>query len=596
MPISEVSNMKFSSGYIISTVMIIFLLGSIVPSQALLVDMTDTDPDQRIQSYEEDYLGLFFTSGQPSAVPGNNDVNGDGFDDILLGLQLLHDRHGKALLIFGPVDQTTRTLDYGYPYTIPSYVDFIGDDEEDWFGSSVALGDLNNDGYSDVIVSSIFGDGVNDEVKWSGEVSLFLGSPELANVTQTIRSRNADVIWYGAGSEDNIGIGLVTGDLNADGIDDLIISAPMGDLNNNFEGRIYLVYGDSNIDATSVRQFDSDHKDYDVLFKDFPFLWGFPANNRNMAIGDITGDGVNDLIIGSPDASVAGIGWAGKVFIVPGDRIRDLSFESLENEKEVSFNDPSIIVLEGNGDGDYAGASLILGDANEDNVPDLFVGAKYGDGIGDGDYNIGEVYYIPGPIAKGTEPIRLNDDSPEVHTIIYGRDTDDRFGTSLAFNYTSGDLVVGAIAAGDYRTGAVHIIPAPMIVSSATLYANEATGMVMIIAENYYDELGINVATGFWGGDPNEMDVIAGAWYADGVENERRTSGDVYFFFDSLFSDEEVLNDDSSVDYLDLFKFAKRWGINYRKGLYGESDLNRDGIVDEKDLLKYMRYFTDYHK
>ena len=51
-----------------------------------------------------------------------------------------------------------------------------------------------------------------------------------------------------------------------------------------------------------------------------------------------------------------------------------------------------------------------------------------------------------------------------------------------------------------------------------------------------------------------------------------------------------------AVDYSDIFKFAKRWGTIYGKGLYGESDLNRDGIVDEKDLLKYMKYFTEYHK
>ena len=252
--------MKFSSGYIVITVMIILLFGSVVPLQALLIDMTDTDPDQRIQAYEEDYLGLFFTTGQPGAVPGSNDVNGDGFDDILLGLQINWNRHGRALLVFGPVDQTTGTLDYGYPDTIPSYADFIGNDEEDWFGSSVAMGDLNNDGYSDVIVSSVFGDGINDEIEWAGEVSLFLGGPDLDDVTQTINSANADVTWYGAGSEDNIGHGLVTGDLNADGIDDLVIAAPMGDLNNNFKGRIYLVYGDSNIAATATRQFDSAHK------------------------------------------------------------------------------------------------------------------------------------------------------------------------------------------------------------------------------------------------------------------------------------------------------------------------------------------------
>ena len=286
-------------------------------------------------------------------------------------------------------------------------------------------------------------------------------------------------------------------------------------------------------------------KDYDLLFKDFPYLWGYPANNRNLAIGDITGDGVNDLVIGSPDATVNGVGLAGKVFIVPGDRIRDLNFETLENGKEVSFDDPSIIILEGNDANDNAGSVLMLADANGDSVLDLFVGAKYGDGIYDDDYNTGEVYYLPGPVTGGTEPISLDEKSPEVHTIIYGRDANDNFGTSMAFNYTNSDLVVGAVLAGDDRTGAVHIIPSSMIVASATLTASEATGMVMIVSENYYDELGINVATGFFGGDPNEMDILAGAWYADGIENERRTSGDVYFFFDSLFSDEEALYGDS---------------------------------------------------
>ena len=187
------------------------------------------------------------------------DVNGDGYDDVIVGSKLSH--RGQANVYHGSADGLNTAEAWS----------MVGEYNQAWFGYSVgSAGDVNGDGYADVIIGNQRG---------PKGAYIFHGSPSGLNTT-------ADWIAQADQPGDWFAPAIVgpAGDVNADNYDDVIVrvySSLSGP-----DGHLYLYYGsESGIDGAEP----------DVV----EAMADFPGAGSVGSAGDVNGDGYSDLIIGS---------------------------------------------------------------------------------------------------------------------------------------------------------------------------------------------------------------------------------------------------------------------------------------------------------
>ncbi|MEJ2705589.1 MAG: ankyrin repeat domain-containing protein, partial [Sedimentisphaerales bacterium] len=251
----------------------------------------------------------------------NGDVNGDGYQDLLITASNYDNRRGRAYIY------------YGGP-TVDAIADkiFTGENPGDLFGEGSFLSDLNNDGYSDLIVGSL---GYNDR---TGKVYIYYGGKDM--------DTEPDISFEGELPRSSFGRRIGTGDINGDGFEDLFVTALWFD---NLRGRVYLFYGGHPFDTEPDKRFDGDSVDS---------TFGFFLSAR----GDVDGDGCNDLLVGTPywPDSRTKRGRAYLYFGGPG--------HAMDNEVDVVFT--------GEHDGDDFGAAIDLYDIDNDGHADVMIGAR----------------------------------------------------------------------------------------------------------------------------------------------------------------------------------------------------------------------------
>lgn len=160
-----------------------------------------------------------------SSVASAGDVNGDGLSDVLVGAdQIFNGGPGKAYLYFGPVVQ-----DGGPP--VPDAI-FTGEQSQDNFGHSVAsAGDVNGDGYDDVVV------GAWNNSDRAGRAYVFGGRP----VMGAIPAASANLIITGDDPGDGLGQSVASiGDIDGNGRPDLVVGAPQHNDGDPGKAHIYL--------------------------------------------------------------------------------------------------------------------------------------------------------------------------------------------------------------------------------------------------------------------------------------------------------------------------------------------------------------------
>jgi hypothetical protein len=221
-----------------------------------------------------------------------------------------------------------------------------------FFGTSATTGDVNNDGYDDIIVGSAF-----DTVSGlqAGRVFVFLG-PTFTTVTHITEPTPA------AGAE--FGYSVASGDINNDGIDDVIVGA-RGARPNDLQraGEVFVFYGPSFTSNTRLQE-------------------AIPQVNAGfgnaVASGDINSDGVDDVIVSASGANIGGLFSAGKVYVYTG----------------TSLSSPRILTDSVIQQSAYFGASIATGDINRDGYDDIVVGtsgANFGATI-----NTGKIVVVSG--------------------------------------------------------------------------------------------------------------------------------------------------------------------------------------------------------
>lgn len=241
------------------------------------------------------------------------DFNHDGFDDLAAGAYRDDNGAGSVGILYGSANGLSASggtwvnQDTG---NVPG-----GREANDEFGYSLAAGDFNGDGYSDLAVGVPFED-IGTTID-AGAVDVLLGSSSgITTNGSSAFDESTGAIPDNPETSDDWGYALAAGDINHDGIADLAIGAPGESLGTiTAAGQVTVMFG-TNTPAGLT------DKGSTVWTQDSPSVpGGAEANDRfgmALAIGDFNGDHFGDLAVGDPNEGVGTATLAGSVTVIYG--------------------------------------------------------------------------------------------------------------------------------------------------------------------------------------------------------------------------------------------------------------------------------------
>jgi hypothetical protein len=394
------------------------------------------------------------------------DINGDGIRDLLIGaddgsgVDDVRVRAGEAYVIYG------RRGAWSGPLDLENEKDvwIIGEDPYDNLGLGVACGDVDGDGYEDMLLGAFNADGIGNGRDQSGQIHIVFGGPSLPAMIDL--QQDPGTVVYGAAALETVGSDPAVGDIDGDGVADVLADADKGlDSGERFNvGRVYVAFGRASwppeVDLLTDR---------DVVIYGDPRP-GEPGDlSEDMIAEDLDGDGVDELI--------------------PGDRLGDAP-------DDVRFNAGDVHVFRGRADwpaeidlaatdadmwvygadeSDHAGSArgLAVGNLDGDRSNELVIGVRGGDGEDNSAESTGEVRGVE----TGATLPQLVDLRTGTDWIVYGAEENDFYGTvTLAEDVNEDgfdDLLSSAHRAdgpGDARTDAGEVpviygrIPFPPVI------------------------------------------------------------------------------------------------------------------------------------
>ena len=530
------------------------------------------------------------------------DFNGDHTEDILVGADEAdgpsngRTAAGEAYVIFGSADLGTVDLANNAPD-----VTVLGADDNDHLGTPLATGDFNADGFADAVIASRFGDGPAGDRSDAGEVYVVFGSPGIGGVIDTA-SAQQDVTIYGADPSDHLAASLAVGDVNDDGIDDLLLGTHEGDGPGNSRsgaGEAYAIFGSPTL--SGVIDLAAGGANVTVFGEKAGALGD--RLGYGLASGDFSGDGTDDLLItaqwaGGPDDTRL----AGEAYVIFGS-------PDLSGTIDIASSQQSFTIY-GEDLQDEIG-SAAAGDLNGDGVDDIVVVASRGDGPLNARATAGDAYVVFGPVALGgVVDVALS----EQNLTIYGTDSDDKLAQHvylLAMGDFNGDgtedILVGSEAADGPSnsrslSGETYVVFGGPTLGGTIDLALDEEGIVIYGATNG-DKLA-SVAAGDVDGNGSD-DILVAAPYADGVGETRPSCGEAYVIFlgdsdgdglldigDPCPSDMDC-DDDQFNDYVEFFvgtDLVDACPDNPSDDAW-PPDSNSDTVVDVIDAVTFLTAF-----
>ncbi|MBK7952130.1 MAG: FG-GAP repeat protein [Deltaproteobacteria bacterium] len=408
------------------------------------------------------------------SVASAGDFDADGYSDVIVGApyyDYIFPDTGSAYLFYG----SASGIPNGDAESTPSA--FAGDQSFSRFGYSVAsAGDVNGDGYADVIIGASFQDnGQTDE----GNAFLFHGSPtELSggffptDANQRLES-NQVLASFGTSVAS-------AGDVNGDGYADVIVGAQFYDSGQIDEGLAFVYRGSaSGIVPVAVP----------IQYDQASAVLGYSVASA----GDVNGDGFDDVIAG---AFIADVGQAdeGAAFVFHG---------GAASIRDGRLTDASVEILQAFGSVPTLGFSVAAaGDVDADGYSDLVVGAPFYDA---GQTDEGAVF-----IFRGTPTGIPSGSEASASTSLYSDQVNAVFGYQVA---SAGD--VNGDGYGDIVAGAVQFDAGEVDEGAAFVFLGSATGIASGSVSTAHARLESNQAGAFMGSGVSSAGDVDGDGYGD---------------------------------------------------------------------------------
>ncbi len=332
-------------------------------------------------------------------ISGGRDLDGDGIGDLLVAAPGWNGNRGRVLVYFGRTDWTGVTA-AGADLVIE------GTQADQLLGGGGVLmpGDINGDGYEDLVLSSP-GYDLDANARDRGAVYLFLGN-SFGWSTRTLIT--ADAIYRGDGNSDFLGQVLVgLGDVDGDKLPDWMVTAPNRDEGGVDAGMAYLMFGGDYTTGETAISFVADVRYRGDAAGD---LFGSSVAGG----GDLNGDGLVDIFVGAPGSDYNGED-SGRVYLIPGRRVGWPLATTVLAADDVAFS------FFGSAPGEQIGGpgELGLADVTGDGTVEAFILAS---------------------------TVDLGGEDAGVAYVFLGRSS----GWGTAINVSVADIVLQGAAAGDY--------------------------------------------------------------------------------------------------------------------------------------------------